>query len=596
VSYLAIARKYRPATFDDIVGQEHVTRTLENAIKGGRIHHAYLFCGARGVGKTTAARALAKALNCELGPTPTPCGTCTTCLAITSGTSPDLIEIDGASNNSVDDIRDLRDTVHYAPTMGRNKIYLIDEVHMLSKAAFNALLKTLEEPPPHVIFLFATTEPEKILDTILSRVQRFDFKRISVPDVVARLQRIAVAEGATVSATALARIAQAGEGSMRDAQSLLDKVISASGGTATDDEVAQILGLVDRALLYRMVSGMVRGDAAACLDVIAQVYNFGHELSRFTADLLEALRNATFLRLAPGVHKHVDLPEAEIAALAEAVDGVDPEHLTRLFTALMDVHDQVSRAQRPRIVLEMGVARLASQRPTVPVATLLTRLDHLERRLRHGGARPSGSGGGSTGPRAASPRSEDGPRGPRRSRTPAVPSPVAPDRDSGPRASAAPLAAPVQQHEAAVEPEPTKAVPAPAPAPATNREPPDAWTGLRAALLAKDWSRVVADAEAVLEGDRLTLRLPAGRPLAEARRAIARPTFAASVAEHYPPGTMVELMALAHTLSADEAGRELRRSTLNDPAVRRIMETLGARLDKVEPLDPTQPRRRDDDV
>ncbi len=235
MSYLAIARKYRPATFDEIVGQDHVTRTLKNAITAGRVHHAFLFCGARGVGKTTAARALAKALNCAEGPSPEPCGVCTSCEEVTKGNSPDLIEIDGASNNSVDDIRSLRETVGYAPTTGRYKVYLIDEVHMLSKAAFNALLKTLEEPPPHVIFLFATTEPEKILDTILSRVQRFDFKRIPVQVVADRLKAIASAEGAELSNASLRTIARAGEGSMRDAQSLLDKVISFGGSGEISD-------------------------------------------------------------------------------------------------------------------------------------------------------------------------------------------------------------------------------------------------------------------------------------------------------------------------------------------------------------------------
>ncbi len=567
MSYLAIARKYRPADFDGIVGQAHVTRTLENAITGGRVHHAYLFCGARGVGKTTAARALAKALNCENGPTPNPCGTCTSCTAIGAGTSPDLIEIDGASNNSVDDIRDLRDTVHYAPTLGRHKIYLIDEVHMLSKAAFNALLKTLEEPPPHVVFLFATTEPEKILDTILSRVQRFDFKRISVPDVVGRLRSIADAEGASISDAALARIAQAGEGSMRDAQSLLDKVISASSGSASDDDVAKILGLIDRALLYRMVGGMVQGDAAECIDVISEVYNYGHELSRFTADLMEALRNATFLRLAPSVHKHVDLPDAEKEALTQAVAEAAPEHLTRLFTSLMDVHDQVSRAERPRIVLEMGVARLASVRPAPPVPALLQRLEQLERRLRHGGARAPG--------REPGPRRSDGPRGPRRSRATQPPSmPPAPPNE-GPWASLEPRGAPAQP---VLNPE------APTASPAANREPADPWTNLRRDLEANPELRIIAKAEAGFEDGRLTLGLPAGRPLATARRFIGHPSFIALIAAHYPPGTAVQLSALAHTLSADEATRERRRAALNDPEIRRVIEALGARLDRVDDL------------
>ncbi|MEZ4240149.1 MAG: DNA polymerase III subunit gamma/tau, partial [Myxococcota bacterium] len=386
LSYLAIARKYRPATFADIVGQEHVVRTLSNALRSGRVHHAFLFCGARGVGKTTAARALAKSLNClaSEGPTPEPCGKCSSCVEIAAGSSPDLIEIDGASNNSVDDVRSLRETVGYAPTRGRYKVYLVDEVHMLSKAAFNALLKTLEEPPPHVVFVFATTEPNRIPDTILSRVQRFDFKRIAAPAVAQRLGEIAASEGAALSDAALRMIARAGDGSMRDAQSLLDKVISvgAAGEALTDAAVADTLGLVDRSLLFDFLEGLVRGEPAKCLEVVARVYDFGYELSEFTGDLLELLRNATFVRLSQEARAWVDASEDEVARLQALVADVPAESLTRTFNALLDTHDQVSRASRPRIVLEMAVARLATTRPVEPVAALLARLEELERRVR----------------------------------------------------------------------------------------------------------------------------------------------------------------------------------------------------------------------
>ncbi len=395
MSYLAIARKYRPATFDEIVGQTHVTQTLRNALAHQRIHHAYLFCGARGVGKTTAARAFAKSLNCVEGPTPNPCGECVSCTEVSTGTSPDLIEIDGASNNSVDDIRELRDNVSYLPTRGKYKIYLVDEVHMLSKAAFNALLKTLEEPPAHVVFLFATTEPGKIPDTILSRVQRFDFKRIPIQAVSERLSEIATAEGAELSDASLRLIARAGEGSMRDAQSLLDKVISFAGSKAiTDDEVTGILGLIDRSLLHRTLKGLVSGDPAVVLEVVDTVYGYGFELAQFTEELMEVVRNATFLRLSKEARKYVDIPDDEVTQLANIVEGVEPEQLQRLFSALIDVHDQVSRAPRPRLVLEMAVARLATPKPVVPVSALIQRLDELERRARHAkkpeGAAPRG--------------------------------------------------------------------------------------------------------------------------------------------------------------------------------------------------------------
>ncbi len=383
MSYLAIARKYRPTTFDEIVGQEHVTRTLTNALERGRIHHAYLFCGARGVGKTTAARALARALSCVRGPTPTPCGTCVPCRAIGAGNSPDLIEIDGASNNGVEHIRELRETVAYLPTQGPYKIYLVDEVHMLTRAAFNALLKTLEEPPSHVVFLFATTEPAKIPDTILSRVQRFDFKRIPVRAVVERLRAIAAAEGASLSDASLRLIARAGEGSMRDAQSLLDKVISfGASHEVTDQEVGDILGLIDRRILHDALAGMVGGDAARVLRAIDTVYGYGFELSQFSEELLEVVRNATFLKLSPESRAFIDADDDEVDALQRIVADVHPEQLHRLFDALVDVHDRVCRAPRPRLVLEMAAVRLATPRPVVPIGPLVQRLEDLERRTR----------------------------------------------------------------------------------------------------------------------------------------------------------------------------------------------------------------------
>ena len=356
MSYQAIARKWRPTTFAEIAGQDHVTRTLQNALRLGRIHHALLFTGARGVGKTTAARAMARALNCERGPTPEPCGECGTCREILAGASPDVVEIDGASNNSVNDVRELRDTVAYLPSRGKYRVYIIDEVHMLSSGAFNALLKTLEEPPPHVVFLFATTEPQKIPDTVLSRVQRFDFKRISATVVADRLRTICDAEGISISEAGLRTIARAGEGSMRDAQSLLDQVIAFGGESISDQQVGEILGLVDREILYTMLEGLVTGEPGLCLDAIARVHDFGFELSQFTAELLELLRNATLVVLSPSAREHVDAPAEELARLEAMADRMSVDLLSQWFQALLDVHDQVARSPYPRIVLEMAVA------------------------------------------------------------------------------------------------------------------------------------------------------------------------------------------------------------------------------------------------
>lgn len=387
-AYIAIARKWRPQTFDEMAGQTHVTRTLRNAITAQRIHHAFLFTGARGVGKTTAARALARALNCAQGPTPTPCGSCASCIEVSLGNSPDVIEIDGASNNSVDDIRDLRDGVRYLPAASRFKIYIVDEVHMLTRGAFNALLKTLEEPPPHVKFIFATTEVNKIPETILSRVQRFDFKRIPQSVVTAHLRRICEAEGVLISDAALRMVARAGEGSMRDSQSLLDQVISFSDGQPSDTQVAEILGFVDRRFLYDMLAGLLGGEPDRCLDAIEQVHEGGFEMAQFTAELLELVRNAALVALSPSSHRFLDVPDEERERLAELARGVPAEQLSRTFHALLEVHDQVARAARPRMVLEMAVARLVSIRPAQPLQSIVDRLVDLERRLRAAGARP----------------------------------------------------------------------------------------------------------------------------------------------------------------------------------------------------------------
>lgn len=617
MTYLAIARKYRPATFDEIVGQRHVTRTLTNAIESDRIHHAYLFTGARGVGKTTAARALARALNCESGPTATPCGTCTSCVEIGTGSSPDLIEIDGASNNSVDDVREIRDSVQYAPTHGRRKIYLVDEVHMLSKGAFNALLKTLEEPPPHVVFIFATTEPNKIPDTILSRVQRFDFKRISVPEVVDRLGEIATSEGVRLAPASLRAIARAGEGSMRDAQSLLDQVIAYGGQDITDAQVQETLGLIDRSQIHLFLDGMISGDPVPCLHAVDYVYSYGHELSVFTGELLEVLRHATFLRLAPQARRFVDLPDDEIDQLDQLTEGADPEHLARLFSALLEVHDQVSRAGRPRIVLEMAVARLATTRKAQPLAALLDRVEQLERSLR--GQTPPSAGGGGRGS-----RSSGAARAGRSGGTRASSSPRATDRNprastsasDTPRASASPR---TDTAHAPAAPEPrasTPAEPAPEPLPAQPSQIDDPWASVAPsagplhdisldaapqapdrpseppttdpwALLCQDLLRADRDLEpfthgdALLIGSQLTVRFRPGRPLLAARKLSAHPAVARAIAARYPGASLT-----IEPIPRASQGSDLERAFLADPELQRIVRVLNATLEHIEAIEP----------
>jgi len=287
--------------------------------------------------------------------------------------------------------------VRYLPATTRFRVYVIDEVHMLSKGAFNALLKTLEEPPPHVKFIFATTEVNKIPDTILSRVQRFDFKRIPASVVSARLRKICDVEGIAISDAALQMVAKAGEGSMRDAQSLLDQVISFGGAAADDKQVADILGLVDRRYLYEMLGGVLQGQPERCLESIQAVHDNGYELSQFTVELLELVRNATVATLSEGARRFLDVSEEEKSALLEITKGVPAEQLSRTFQVLLEVHDQVSRSMRPRLVLEMAVARLVAIRPSQPVGALVDRLVDLERRMR---------GQGSAAPRGQNPEGE----------------------------------------------------------------------------------------------------------------------------------------------------------------------------------------------
>ena len=297
MSYLVLARKYRPGNFSDIIGQEHVVRTLENAIRMDRVHHAFLFTGARGVGKTTSARALARALNCDKGPTSDPCGECPSCREITQGISPDVIEIDGASNRGVGDVRELRESVRYLPSKGRYKLYIIDEVHMLTTEAFNALLKTLEEPPEHVKFIFATTEPQKIPVTILSRCQRFDFRRVGLPVLVEHLRGILAKEGVELSAGALTTIAREAQGSVRDAMSLLDQVLSYAGEELNDAAVTQALGVVDRQAIFELADAIFSRNAPKVLDSVAEVEARGHDLSDLVTLLVEHLRDVMVVKL-----------------------------------------------------------------------------------------------------------------------------------------------------------------------------------------------------------------------------------------------------------------------------------------------------------
>ncbi len=381
MSYLVLARKWRPQVFEDLIGQEHVTRTLQNAIQLGRVAHAFLFAGARGVGKTSAARILAKCLNCQQGPAPAPCNECAPCTEITEGRSVDIFEIDGASNTGVDDVRTLRENVKYLPSSARQKVYIIDEVHMLSKNAFNALLKTLEEPPPHITFIFATTEPHMIPATILSRCQRYDFKRIPLPLIMERIKRIAASEGVTLGDDAAVIIGRAAGGSMRDAESLFDQVISYCGEEIQAEAVRQILGVMDRRSLFDTTRAILAGEPERCLRIMEEIHEAGYDLKQFARELLAFFRDLAVIKVAPNTEGLVDLPEAELAEAKEIAESCSDEEIQNLFTVFCRAEEEVLRSRHPRIILEMSMVKMARMTPLAPVGDLIERLMAMERRV-----------------------------------------------------------------------------------------------------------------------------------------------------------------------------------------------------------------------
>ena len=386
--YLVLARKYRPQRFGELVGQEHVTGTLRNAIASGRIAHAFLFTGIRGVGKTTAARLLAKALNCERATQPTaePCDECSNCVEIRESRSADVAEIDGASNRGIDSIKALTENVRYAPIKSRFRVYIIDEAHMVTREGFNALLKTLEEPPAHVKFIFATTAVEKFPETIVSRCQRYDFKRISLARIKGELARIAAEEKIELTDAALYAIAREGQGSMRDAESLLERMMAFSDRTIDDAKVGEILGVADRKTLFAAADALLGRDAKTALEILDRIYESGRDLERFSRDLLEHWRNLVVVKLGADASVLGEVPPEEIAeykrqaALRELVD------LQRLFRIVHLGDEELAHSPVPRMVLEMTLVRLATADPVLHVDEVLARLDEIERGLAHADA------------------------------------------------------------------------------------------------------------------------------------------------------------------------------------------------------------------
>jgi len=381
MSYLVLARKYRPQTFEQVIAQAHITRTLTNAISSGRVAHAILFSGPRGTGKTTVARILAKAMNCKDGPTPVPCNVCRSCNEITAGKAVDVFEIDGASNNSVDQVRELRENIKYMPAHSPNKIYIIDEVHMLSTAAFNALLKTLEEPPAHVMFMFATTEPHKIPITILSRCQRHDFRRMDLDSISTHMASLCRQEGFEVAEESLGLIAREAGGSMRDGLSLLDQIMTCAQGPITHEQVLDILGIIDRKFIFDLSESILKADIPAVLDLLDDIYDHGHDMKKLYADLTEHFRNLLVAAMGKKVNKLVDLPSGEVDQLVAQAKTISPAVLNQIFDLFFKEEASIRLSAQPKLALEMALIRMLQSKPALPIDVLIDKLDVLREEM-----------------------------------------------------------------------------------------------------------------------------------------------------------------------------------------------------------------------
>lgn len=384
MSYTALYRQWRPETFDEVVGQDATVRILKNQIKGNRIAHAYLFCGSRGTGKTSTAKVFAKAVNCLNPIDGNPCLKCEVCQKLSAGSSMDIIEIDAASNNGVDEIRELRDKVKYPPVVGRYKVYIIDEVHMLSTGAFNALLKTLEEPPEHIIFILATTEPHRLPATILSRCQRFNFKRIANKSIVSRMAEIARRMGIQVESEALYTIARWSEGSMRDALSLLDQCIGFCGDAVSNDDVLAVLGTADQGFIFAVADNMIEGKVAELFYQVEQLINDGRDVSVFLRDLINHMRNLLIVKVCDDAVQLLDVGEDTFKAYIQQAKKASQERLTRAIDVLCSAESEMRWSSQPRILLEMALVKICRPEQEVTLDALMDRVARLEQQIEGG--------------------------------------------------------------------------------------------------------------------------------------------------------------------------------------------------------------------
>ncbi|MHB8510668.1 MAG: DNA polymerase III subunit gamma/tau [Actinomycetota bacterium] len=379
MSRIALYRRWRSQTFVDVVGQDHVTRTLQGQIREGRIAHAYLFSGPRGTGKTSTARILAKGLNCEQGPTPDPCNECQACRSITDGTSFDVIEIDAASHGGVDDVRELRENVLLAPAVARSKVYIVDEAHMVTTQGWNAFLKTIEEPPAHVVFVFATTEPDKVIPTIKSRCQRFDFRRINAEDIEKHLARICAEEGIEAQSGALSLIARSADGGMRDALSTLDQL--SSSGPATTERAVALLGTAPAETLFELADAIASSDSASCLRLLQRLSDQGQDMRAYTRQALEHFRSLLFLQRVPDGAALIDANEESRARLQAQADRFGQAHLTHVLTLLANAQAEMRQLAPARLTLELAIVRASMPEAGTSPEAMLSRIERLERML-----------------------------------------------------------------------------------------------------------------------------------------------------------------------------------------------------------------------
>jgi len=381
MSYIVIARKWRPQSFDEIIGQEHITTTLKNAIEQDRVAHAYLFCGPRGIGKTTTARLVAKSLNCEKGPTPNPCNKCIPCQEISESRSLDIIEIDGASNRGIDDVRELRENVKFSPHHGKFKVYIIDEVHMLTPEAFNALLKTLEEPPKHVKFIFATTAAYKVIPTILSRCQRFNFRRLSNHDIAKKIKKITQKEKIKIEEAALFTIARSASGSMRDAESLLDQLATYCKGNITIKDVNSILGSVEEDVLHEFAQYILKRETASSIKLVNRIIDEGVDPAQFLQNLMEYFRSAMLLKEGKQTGELLEITKDEAEKLIRVIEALTTEDILYIMYSIINAKVSLRRASSKKIALELLAVKLTRKGSIVSLAEIMARISALEKNV-----------------------------------------------------------------------------------------------------------------------------------------------------------------------------------------------------------------------